>query len=90
MLWDKYNPDDYNQNKYPIIPEGTYRVRIEDAEEATSHRGNNMIKLTLAVSGYTSKLWHYIILNGDTPEDIKKLTGGSAESLTASTSWRAI
>ncbi|MBR0185775.1 MAG: DnaJ domain-containing protein [Synergistaceae bacterium] len=73
MLWQNmYNPDDYRANKFPLIPAGNYRVRIEDAQETTSHAGNNMIKLTLAVSGYSSKLWYYLVLNDKTPEDIKK------------------
>ena len=71
MLWDHYNPDDFSEDDYPLIPEGKYRVRIEDAEEATSHAGNNMIKLTLSVSGYRSKLWSYVVLDGTTPEQIK-------------------
>lgn len=72
MLWENmYNPEDYRANQYPLIPAGDYRVRIEDAEETTSHAGNDMIKITLAVSGYNSKLWYYLVLNGKTPEDIK-------------------
>ena len=71
MLWDNYNPEDFSENEYTLIPEGRYRVRIEDAEEATSHSGKNMIKLTLAVSGYRSKLWSYIVLDATTPEQIK-------------------
>ncbi len=71
MLWDNYNPEDFSENDYALIPEGRYRVRIENAEEATSHSGKNMIKLTLAVSGYRSKLWSYIVLDATTPEQIK-------------------
>ena len=71
MLWDKYNPDDFSEDNYGLIPEGKHRVRIENAEEAVSHAGNNMIKLTLSVSGYKAKLWNYIVLNGTTPEQIK-------------------
>lgn len=71
MLWEHYNSEDFSENEYALIPEGRYRVRIEDAEEATSHSGKNMIKLTLAVSGYKSKLWSYIVLDANTPEQIK-------------------
>ena len=71
MLWNNYNPDDFSEDDYGLIPVGKHRVRIEDAEEAVSHAGNNMIKLTLAVSGYTSKLWYYIVLNSSNPEQIK-------------------
>lgn len=71
MLWEHYNPEDFSENDYGLIPEGRYRVRIENAEEATSHAGNNMIKLTLAVSGYKSKLWSYVVLDAKTPEQIR-------------------
>ena len=73
MLWDKYNPDDFSEDNYGLIPEGRYRVRIDNAEEAVSHKGNSMIKLTLSVSGYKAKLWSYIVLNGTTPEQIKAI-----------------
>lgn len=71
MLWEHYNPDDFSENDYGLIPAGKYRVRIEDAEEATSHSGKNMIKLTLAVSGYRSKMWSYVVLDATTPEQVK-------------------
>ena len=71
MLWEHYNPDDFSEDNYGLIPAGRHKVRIEDAEEAVSHAGNNMIKLTLAVSGYKSKLWYYIVLDCSTPEQIK-------------------
>ena len=72
MLWD-YNPDDFKEINYGIIPEGKYRVRIEKAEEQTSHNsGKPMIKLTLSVSGYDSKLWKFIVLDATDEESIKK------------------
>ena len=67
-----YNAEDFNDNAYALIPEGKYRVRIEEAKERTSHSGKDMIELTLAVSGYSSKLWGYIILDQSTPEAVKK------------------
>ena len=71
MLWDYYNPDDFSKDNYGIILAGRHRVRIEDAEETVSHAGNSMIKLTLAVSGYSSKLWYYVVLNSSNPDQIK-------------------
>ena len=67
-----YNAEDFNDNAYALIPEGKYRVRIEKAEQATSKKGQNMIKLTLAVSGYSSKLWGYIILDQSSQDAVKK------------------
>ena len=67
-----YNAEDFNENDYALIPAGKYRVRIEEAKERVSHSGKYMIELTLAVSGYSSKLWGYIILDQSTPDAVKK------------------
>lgn len=50
------------------IPAGDHRVRIEDAEMTTSKAGNDMIKLTIAVSGMNRTLWDYIVFMDDKPE----------------------
>ncbi len=71
-VWNNYNSDDYNKHKFGIIPVGKYRVRIEQAEEQTSSKGKNMIKLTLAVSGYNTTLWYYLVLDNSTPETIQQ------------------
>ena len=69
MIDWEYNPDDYTGNTYQLIPPGDYRVRIEDAVEGESKSsGKPMITLTLKVSGYNSKLWHYIVVDGSTSE----------------------
>ena len=62
-----YNPDGH----FAPIPPGDYRVRIEEAEETTSHAGNEMFKLTLSVSGKKNKLWFYVVF--PYPEDPKYL-----------------
>lgn len=71
-IWTQYNPDDYDENAYGIIPAGKYRVRVEQAEDKTSKTGKDMVKLTLTVSGYSMKLWYYIVLDGSTPEAVKQ------------------
>ena len=63
-----YNAEDYVENDFKPLPVGDHRVMIENAEEATSSSGNDMIKLTLTVSGYASKLFHYIVFP---PNNIK-------------------
>ena len=50
------------------IPVGEHRVRIADAEKAISKNGNDMLVLTLAVSGYRARLWHYVVFMPDHPE----------------------
>ena len=68
-----YNDEDYSENNYALIQEGKHRMRIEKAEEQVARSsGNDMIKLTLSVSGYNSKLWKYIVLNCLTRENEKR------------------
>ena len=73
MLWTNYRQQDFTERSYSLIPEGAHRVRIENAQEKVSRSGRNMIELTLDVSGYSSKLWSYIVLD-DSSEDAVKRT----------------
>ena len=68
MIEWKFNPEDYNPNRFELVPPGDYRVRIEDAEEQTSKTGKPMIKITLKVSGYEGNIWNYMVFINDTPE----------------------
>ena len=70
--YSAYNAEDFHNDAYALIPEGKYRVRIEEAKQRTSQSGKDMIELTLAVSGYSSKLWGYIILDQSSSEAVKK------------------
>ena len=72
LNYSNYNENDFNPNAYALIPAGRHRVRIEDVKERTSQSGKDMIELTLAVSGYNSKLWGYVFLDTSSPEAIKK------------------
>lgn len=56
------------ENEYDDIPVGEHRVRIADAQKAVSKNGNDMLVLTLDVSGYKSRLWHYVVFMADHPE----------------------
>lgn len=55
-------------NNFEVIPEGKHRVRIDKAERTVSKSGKDMIALTLAVSGYNSSIFHYIVFLPDRPE----------------------
>ena len=50
------------------IPEGKHRVRIKSAEKSQSKKGNDMIILTLDVSGYEDTVYHYITFMPDNPQ----------------------
>lgn len=71
-----YNPDDYEEKSFELIPVGDHRVRIKNAEEAQSkNSGRDMIKLTLEVSGYSGILWHYIVFMPDNPKKTNEKLG---------------
>lgn len=69
----KYNPEEYDPNGFTLIPPGDYRVRIEDCEEKLTQTGKDMYKLTLAVSGYNSRVWFYLVFDSTT-EEARKYT----------------
>jgi hypothetical protein len=53
----KYDPN----TAFEPIPAGKHRLRIETAEETKSKNGNDMIKVTFAVSGHRGRLFHYFV-----------------------------
>lgn len=56
------------ESTFEEIPVGEHRVRIADAEKAISKKENDMLVLTLDVSGYKSRLWYYVVFMPDHPE----------------------
>ena len=68
MAWT-FNPNEYEESSFSIIPVGDHRVRINDVISKKSKAGNDMYEITLDVSGYGSKLWFYLVLD---PSDPKK------------------
>ena len=53
---------------YDVPPEGKHRVMIMSAELGRSKAGNDMLILKLAVSGYASYVWNYIVFMEDRPQ----------------------
>jgi hypothetical protein len=81
MIRWKFDANQYDPNKsFELIPVGDHRVRIETVDEQTSKSGNDMLKLTLSVSGYGSKLFHYIVLMPDKPEITNQSLGSVFDS----------
>ena len=68
MAWT-FNPNEYEEQSFQLIPTGDHRVRINDVVFKKSKKGSDMYEITLDVSGYGSKLWHYLVLD---PSDTKK------------------
>ena len=68
MAWT-FNPNEYDEQDFQIVPIGDHRVRIYDVISKNSKAGNEMYEVTLEVSGYGSKLWFYLVID---PTDSKK------------------
>ena len=64
-----FDATQYEEQDFQIIPAGDHRVRIADVAEKVSKNGNEMYEITLEVSGYSSRLWYYLVLDRN---DIKK------------------
>ena len=68
-MWN-FDPNQYEEKEgFSIIPVGDHRVRIEDVVSKQSKSGRDMFEITLAVSGHSSRLWYYLVLD---PADPKK------------------
>ena len=65
MINWNFSSNDYEEKSFKPIPIGDYRVRIASAEEQVSSAGNQMVKLVLEVSGYSSTIWHWIVFMPD-------------------------
>lgn len=71
-----YNPAEYTEQDFSIIPQGDHRVRIFDVVEKTFSSGREGFEVTLEVSGYNSKLWHYLIIDAADPQKTNQRLGG--------------
>lgn len=75
MEWN-FNADQYEEKDFSVLPVGDYRVRIKEVERSISkNSGNEMVKLTLNVSGSNSLLWNYIVFMKDDPKKTNQLLG---------------
>lgn len=58
-----FDPSQYQEKEFALIPVGDYRVRIADVVEKTFSSGNAGYEMTLEVNGYNSKVWFYLVLD---------------------------
>ena len=56
------------EQKFDVLPEGRYRIRVKSADKAVSKNGNDMLALQFEVSGSKTILYHYIVFMNDRPE----------------------
>ena len=58
----------HEEQKFELLPEGNYRVRVKSAEKAQSRNGNDMLVLQFDVSGSKKIMYNYIVFMPDNPE----------------------
>lgn len=70
-----FDPSQYNERDFAIIPAGDHRVRISEVVEKTFNSGNNGFEITLDVNGHNSKLWFYLVLDQRNPQQTNQRIG---------------
>lgn len=70
-----FNPTQYTENNFQVIPVGDHRVRIVDVTEKRFNSGNEGYEITMEVSGYSSKLWFYLVLEKSNPAQTNQRIG---------------
>lgn len=79
-MW-QFDPNQYEENSFSIIPVGDHRVRINDViSKKSKNTGNDMFEITLDVSGYGSKLWYYLVLDPADPKKTNQRIGSFFDS----------
>lgn len=58
-----FNPNEYTARDFGLIPEGDYKVTINNVVEKVFNSGNEGFEITLDVPGHNEKLWHYLVLD---------------------------
>ena len=58
-----YDPSQYEEKSFEIIPAGDYRARVSDVVEKTFNSGNQGYEITLEINGYNSRMWFYLVLD---------------------------
>lgn len=70
-----YDPSQYSEKNFTIIPAGDYRARIADVVEKTFKSGNQGYEITLDINGHNSKVWFYLVLDPSNPQQTNQRIG---------------
>lgn len=74
IAWN-YDPSQYQEKNFDLIPQGDYRLRIADVVEKTFKSGNPGYEITMDVSGHMSKVWFYLVLDSSNPAQTNQRIG---------------
>lgn len=75
-----FNPADYAEKEFTIIPAGDHRVRIYEVIKKTFASGRSGYEVTLEVSSYSSKLWYYLVFDENDPKKTNQRLGSFFDS----------
>lgn len=76
-----FDPSQYSEKNFETIPAGDYRARIEDVlERSVANKnafssGNEGYEITLAINGYSSRMWFYLVLDKSNPAQTNQRIG---------------
>lgn len=70
-----FDPSQYSEKNFEIIPVGDYRARISDVVEKKFSTGNEGYEITLDINGYNSKMWFYLVLDASNPAQTNQRIG---------------
>lgn len=70
-----FDPSQYQERNFELIPVGDYRLRIADVVEKTFKSGNPGYEITMDVSGHASKVWFYLVLDASNPAQTNQRLG---------------
>ena len=58
-----FNAEEYEEKDFAPIPVGDYRCRIAEVTEKQSSSGKEMYEIVFDISGQSSKVWYYLVLD---------------------------
>lgn len=70
-----FDPSQYKEKNFEIIPQGDYRARIAEVVEKKFNSGNDGYEITLDINGYNSKMWMYLVLDPSNPSQTNQRIG---------------
>ena len=70
-----FNANEYTARDFGLIPEGNYKVTINNVVEKVFNSGNEGFEITLDVPGHNEKLWHYLVLDPNNSQKTNQRIG---------------
>lgn len=82
-LWN-FDPTQYTEKTFELIPVGDHRAKIKEVVlrdgDTAFNSGNSGYEITMAISGYTSTVKHYLVLNPADPARTNQAIGAFFDS----------